>query len=289
MKTGGIGIWNVVLGHGDDGEIAEAAAELEELGYASIWIPGGGVKLGGVERLLAATKDMTVATGILSIWTSTSEQLAGLYKNLIARHGDRFLVGLGVSHQDLVDAQEPGRYHNPLGRMKSFLDGLDRAESPIPEDRRVLAALGPRMLRLAGDRAGGAHPYNVTPEHTARARTILGPGKLVLPEQAVVWSSDPAVARGIARAFFAHYLERPNYVNSIRRLGFGEDDLVDGGSDRLIDALIAWGDEKAIAARIKEHRDAGADQVCIQVLDERGMMAFPLTTWRRLAPVLTGV
>jgi probable F420-dependent oxidoreductase len=286
MNLAGVGVWNVSLRYGDRSEAADAAAELEELGYSAIWVPGAGADLTGLEWLLSSTNSMTVATGILSIWTHPPDEVAEVHRTFTDQHGDRFLVGLGVSHQDIVDQQEPGRYRKPLAAMRSFLDGLDTASPPLAQDRRVLAALGPQMLRLARDRTAGAHPYNVTPEHTAEARAALGPGKLLAPEQAVVLCDDPTAARGMARSFLDHYLVRTNYANNLRRLGFTDEDFADGGSNRLVDALVAWGDEDSIARRIKDHIDAGADHVCIQAIDEAGMMSLPRQVWRRLAPVL---
>ena len=282
----GTGIWSAGLRYGDPGQAAEAAAELEGLGYSALWLPDvGGDLFDVVERLMLATKTATIATGILNIWMHSAEETADAHARLTAAHGDRFLVGVGVSHAALIDAGEPGRYQKPLAAMASFLDGLDSAPTPVASSARVLAALGPRMLELARTRAAGAHPYNVTPEHTALARQALGPASLVLPEQAVALTTDPELARRLGRGHLAHYLAMPNYTNNLRRLGFGDDDFAGGGSQRLIDALLAWGSEDAIASRVHEHREAGADHVCIQVLSEEGL--FPLTAWRQLAPALT--
>jgi len=193
-------------------------------------------------------------------------------------------VGIGVSHAPLIDAGEPGRYRRPLAAMAAFLDGLDQAPVPLAPARRVLAALGPKMLELARARSAGVHPYNVTPEHTAQARQAVGPDALVLPEQAVALTTDAETGRRLGRSHLIHYLALPNYTNNLRRLGFGDADFAEGGSDRLIDAMVAWGDEEAIRARIQEHYDAGADHVCIQALSDEA--EFPLTTWRDLAPAL---
>ena len=282
----GTGIWNTGLRYGDPAEIAEAAAELEELGYTALWIPDvGGDVFGAVEHLMTATKTVVVATGILNLWMHSAEETASAHARLTAEVGDRFLVGIGVSHSALIDAGEPGRYRKPLAAMTAFLDGLDAASTPLAPSSRVLAALGPKMLELARTRAAGVHPYNVTPEHTARARDVLGPSSLILPEQAVALTTDAEVGRKLGRDHLTHYLALPNYTNNLRRLGFGDDDLSAGGSDRLIDALVAWGDEDTIASRINEHRDAGANHVCIQVLSEEGLL--PRQAWRELAPALT--
>jgi probable F420-dependent oxidoreductase len=282
----GTGIWSHALRYGEASRAADLAAELEALGFHAVWIPDvGGDVFGAVENLLRATKTATIATGILNLWMHQPAETAAEHARLTAAHGRRFLVGIGVSHAPLIDAKEPGRYRKPLARMREFLDGLDAASAPLPGDDRVLAALGPKMLSLARDRAGGAHPYLVTPEHTALARQLVGPRKLVLPEQGVVLETDPDRARAIGRTHLASYLALPNYANNWKRLGFTDDDVTGGGSDRLVDALVAWGDEEAIAARVHAHRDAGADHVCLQVLAE-DVRAFPLDDCRRLAAVL---
>jgi probable F420-dependent oxidoreductase len=289
MKISGTGIWNIGLRYGDPVEATEAVAELEQLGFSAVWIPdAGGDVFGTVERLLSATKKITVATGVLNLWMHTAEETASAHARLQAHHGDRFVLGIGASHAPNVNSQlGDGRYGKPLGAMASFLDGLDGAETPLSPEDRVLAALGPRMLDLAGRRSAGAHPYNVTAQHTAVARQALGSSRLVLPEQAVVLSRDPEVARALGREHLTHYLQLPNYTNNLLRLGFTEADFADGGSDRLVDALVAWGDEGAIASRIQDHRDAGADHVCVQVLSDEGM--FPRHAWRDLAPALTAL
>ena len=284
-RLGGTGIWAFQLRYGDAGEIGEAAAELDELGYSALWIPDvGGDVFSSVEVLMAATKRALVATGIVNLWMHSPEESAEAHARLTKAHGDRFLMGIGVSHQLLIDSQEAGRYRKPLSAMQGFLDGLDAASPPVSRDHRVLAALGPKMLELARTRAAGAHPYNVTPDHTAQARSALGPDALVLPEQAVALTTDPDRGRRLGRQHLEHYLSLPNYTNNLRRLGFGDDDFAGGGSDRLIDALVAWGDVDAIASRVQQHRDAGADHVCIQVVIEEG---FPKEEWRELAPALT--
>lgn len=282
----GTGIWAFQLRYGDAGEIGETAAELDELGYSALWIPDvGGDVFSSVEVLMASTRRAVVATGILNLWMHSPEESAAAHARLTAEHGDRFLMGIGVSHQPLIDRTEAGRYRKPLTAMQSFLDGLDQASPPVEPGHRVLAALGPKMLELARTRAAGAHPYNVTPDHTAQARQALGPDALVLPEQAVALTTDAERGRALGRQHLEHYLSLPNYTNNLRRLGFGDEDFVGGGSDRLIDALVAWGDEETIVRRVQEHRDAGADHVCIQVVVEEGL---PKEEWRALAPALTG-
>jgi probable F420-dependent oxidoreductase len=287
IRLGGTGIWSGGLRYGDAGEAAEAAGELESLGYSALWIPDtGGDLFEAVERLLGATKGITVATGILNLWMHTPEETAAAFAGFADAYGDRVLVGIGVSHAPLIDAVEPGRYRTPLASTAAFLDGLDAAARPLPSDRRVLAALGPKMLELARQRTAGTHPYNVTPEHTAAAREAIGADGLVLPEQAVALERDSSRARALGRAHLSFYFSLPNYVNNLRRLGFGDEDFADGGSDRLVDALVAWGDEDSIRERIDLHRAAGADHVCIQVLTDATALGLPLAQWRELAPVL---
>jgi probable F420-dependent oxidoreductase len=283
MDLTGTGIWSRELRfHEDEGAIAEAAAELEELGYSALWLPGsrGGDIFGACEQVLDATSRIPVATGIVNVWMHDPAASAAAHARLTSAHPRRLLLGIGISHAALVE-----QYRRPLATMRDYLDGLDAADPPVPVDERVIAALGPRMLALAAERTAGTHPYLVTPEHSRIAREAVGPDKLVAPEQTVVVESDPARARELGRAFLAGYLAMPNYTNNLRRLGFGDEDLADGGSDRLVDAVVAWGEPDAIAARVEEHRAAGADHVCIQVAGvSRGEL--PLAQWRALAPTL---
>jgi probable F420-dependent oxidoreductase len=282
---GRVGVWARELRFDPDpGAIADAAAELEELGYAALWIPDvGGDLFGAVDLLLDATTAVTVATGIANIWTQGAADVA---RNTLRRSRERpgrFVLGLGASHAALID-----RYEKPLSAMRAYLDELDAASPPLPADERLLAALGPRMLELAAARSAGAHPYLVTVDHTRWARAILGREAVLAPELGVVIDSDPVAARERARAHVADYMALPNYVNSWRRLGFTDDDLRDGGSDRLVDAVVAIGDEETIAARVAEHLAAGADHVCIQVVGPMGQ-PLPREEWRRLAPALVAV
>ena len=283
MKLTGTGIWSRELRfHEDEGAIAEAAAELEELGYSALWLPGsrGGDIFGGGELVLDATSRVPVATGIVNVWMHQPAESAAAHARLTSAHPGRFLLGIGISHAALVE-----QYRRPLATMRDYLDGLDAADPPVPVDERVIAALGPRMLALSAERTAGTHPYLVTPEHSRIAREAVGTDKLVAPEQTVVVESDPARARELGRNFLAGYLAMPNYTNNLRRLGFADEDFADGGSDRLVDAVVAWGEPEAIAARVEEHRAAGADHVCIQVAGvPRGEL--PLAQWRALAPTL---
>ena len=287
-RLSGSGIWSSTLRYGDAVEAAALATELEALGYSALWVPDvGGDLFGAIGNLLAATETATIASGILNIWMHTPDETAAEHARLTAEHGGRFLCGIGISHRPFIDrVNEPGTYRKPVETMADYLDGLDAAPTPLRPSDRVVAALGPRMLELARTRTAGTHPYLVTPELTHNARVGLGPDGLVACEQGVVLETDPATARQIARTHLATYLGLPNYTNNWRRQGFTDDDLVDGGSDRLVDALVVWGDENAIAARVQEHRDAGADHVCIQVLTD-DPSRFPAAQWRALAPALT--
>ncbi len=283
----GTGIWSSALRHGDPAEIAAAATELESLGFSALWIPDvGGDVFGAVRNLLVATSTTTVATGILNLWMHTAEETAQQHAALTAEHGRRFLVGIGVSHAALVDRTiEDGAYQRPLAQTRAFLDALDAAPIPLAVEDRALAALGPKMLALAAARTAGVHPYLVTPEHTSVAREAVGPDALVATEQGVVMDTDPQRARSTARANLVRYFDLPNYTNNWKRLGFTDDDIADGGSDRLIDALVVWGDVATIATRVQAHRDAGASHVCIQVLTDEPR-SLPLEQWRSLAPAL---
>lgn len=283
MELSGVGIWSGQLRYGNAAECAEAAAELEELGFTALWVPdvGGKSVLDAVDRLLAATKRTTIATGILNLWMHQPAEVAASYAALTAAHGDRFLLGIGVSHAPLIDAGEPGRYRKPLAATASFLDGLDAAAQPVPAEKRVLAALGPKMLALAARRTRGAHPFLTTPEHTANAREALGDGPLLLPEQTVILCDHAEEAHTIGTDWLRSYLALPNYANNLLRSGFSPDDLTQV-TNRLFDAIIAWGDEQTVMRRVNEHRAAGANHVCVQVLlaDPK---AFPRQQWRRLA------
>jgi probable F420-dependent oxidoreductase len=280
MKLGRVGIWSHLAGQSD--AVGSAAKAIEEAGYGALWIPGvaGGDVLDRCGWALSTTTSLTVATGILNIWRHDPAEVAETSARLRRSSGNRFLLGLGVSHQVLIGDE----YVAPLAKMRSYLDELD-AHGERPENR-VLAALGPRMLRLAAERAAGAHPYFVPPEHTAAARAELGSGPILAPEQMVLLESDPSAARDSARRAAGPYLHLPNYANNLWRLGYSDDDLTPPGSDRIIDAIVAWGSASAAAARVQAHLDAGADHVCVQVLGVPFGKA-PVEAWRELAGALT--
>ena len=294
MHLGRVGLWTFQLDLQPAASARETARELEELGYATVWLPEavGREAFVNSSLLLSATERLVVATGIASIWARDALTMAAGQMSLCEAFPDRFLLGLGVSHQPMVDYLRGQHYDKPLTKMRGYLDAMDAAlyvaPRPSEEPRRVLAALGPKMLELAATRALGAHPYFVPVEHTAVARDMLGSGPMLCPEQAVVLSTDPTVARAAARQHMATYLGLPNYINNLRRLGWGDADLGDGGSDRLVDAIVAWGDVGAIVARVQAHLDAGADHVCVQVLDPDAT-ALPMRQWRELAPALLSV
>jgi probable F420-dependent oxidoreductase len=294
VDLAGNGLWSGELRYGDPQAAADAAAELDELGYKALWIPDvSGDVFAPINNLLGATKQTIIATGILNLWMTTPAAAAEGYAAAVAEHGDRMMIGIGVSHQLLIDgAKAPGTYDKPLSAMREFLDGLDALPNEgIPKTNRMLAALGPKMLELAATRTRGTHPYLITPEYTATIRERIGDGPLIAAEQGAVLETDPEKARAIAREGLAGYLMLPNYTNNMKRFGFTDDDVANGGSDRLVDALIVWGDEETIAARVAEHHEAGADHVCVQVLRSGsgiGGGAAPLEEWRRLAPALLG-
>jgi probable F420-dependent oxidoreductase len=285
MDLSGVGVWSTQLRYGDPAETTEAAAELEELGFTALWIPDvGGPVMDSVAHLLSSTKATVIATGILNLWMHEPTDVAASYAWLTEKHGERFLLGIGVSHAPLVDSKEPGRYRKPLAATRAFLDAIDATDQPVPAENRVLAALGPKMLELSATRARGAHPYLVTPDHTRQAREVLGDGPLLLPEQTVFLADSRDDARAVGTDWLRAYLALPNYANNLLRSGFTGDDLA-SVSDRLFDAIIAWGDEDAIVRRVEEHKKAGADHVCVQALtaDPREL---PREQWRRLAAAL---
>jgi probable F420-dependent oxidoreductase len=225
--------------------------------------------------LLANTSSLIIASGIANIYARDAMAAAAAQKGLNEQSGGRFLLGLGVSHIPLVEGARQHTYGKPVATMRAYLKAMSQtaygAVLPAAAPKTVLAALGPKMLELSAQQADGAHPYNVTPEHTRGARAILGAGKLLCVEQAAILESDPARARAVARQFLAIYLGLSNYVDNWKRLGFTDADVAGGGSDRLVDAVVAWGDERAIRARIDAHWQAGADHVCVQALSESAL------------------
>jgi probable F420-dependent oxidoreductase len=282
---GPLGIWSPELRFGDPPQTVAAAAELEALGFDTLWIPDvGGPVFEAVERLLAATQHAVVATGILNVWMHDPAEVAGALDRLERAFPGRFLLGLGISHAPIVDDGHPGRYAAPLSTMRAYLDALDAAARGGGRPRRVLAALAPKMMALASERALGIHPYLVPVSHTRLARLTLGDDALIAQELSVILDSDPEKSRQLARHDLETYLGLPNYTNTWKRLGFTDADLADGGSDELVDALYAWGTVAQIGERVGEYRSAGADHVCLRaVVSDTGRV--PLPEWRELAAI----
>jgi probable F420-dependent oxidoreductase len=280
VELGKLGVWWALLGSQDARTERDAAREIERLGYTTLWY-GESVRnkdaFAHAAILLGATERINVASGIASIYNrDATATKSGAYALADAFDG-RFVLGLGVSHAPAV-ARRGRDYGKPVTTMRNYLDEMDAAEYQPPAPAQLppvlLAALRRNMLRLAAERTQGAHPYLTTPAHTARAREILGDGPLLAPEQGFIIETEPAKARAAAREHLSYYLVLPNYVNSWREDGFGDEDFADGGSDRLVDALVAWGDADAVKTRIAAHHDAGADHVCIQPVTtdlERGL------------------
>ncbi|GLY67352.1 LLM class F420-dependent oxidoreductase [Amycolatopsis taiwanensis] len=266
---GKLGIWSGTVS-------PELAVEVEKLGYGAVWVgssPGGNLNV--IENLLDATERVVVATGIVNVWKDDAATVSASYHRIVARHPGRFLLGVGIGHPEAAK-----EYRKPYDKIVEYLDQLDEAGVPVAD--RALAALGPKMLKLAGERTAGAHPYLTTPEHTRRARELLGDGPLLAPEHKVVLDTDPARARALGRETIKFpYLKLSNYVSNWRRLGFTDEDFAGDGSDRLIDSMVAWGTPESIAARLNEHLEAGADHVCVQALGDD-----PLAAYRAVASVL---
>lgn len=291
VDIGRVGVWYGGIDALPAPEAREVARRVEELGYGALWVAEavGRDPFVSSAILLAATGTLPLATGIANIYARDPMTMAAGQKTLAEAFPGRFLLGLGVSHGHLVAGVRKHDWSKPYSRMVEYLEKMDSAlymaRGPETDPGRLLAALGPRMLALAATQANGAHPYFTTPEHTSIARGAMGDDALLAPEQMVVLETDPAEARRIARAGMKIYLGLPNYFNNLRRLGFTEDDWSDGGSDRLVDAIVAWGTEETIAARVAEHHAAGADHVCVQVLKADPRVS-PVAEFTRLAPVL---
>ena len=290
MQLGRLGLWTFQLDLQPMARAREAVAELEELGYGCIWVPEavGREPFANASLLLSGGTRIAVATGIASIHARTAMTMQAGWKTVSEAFPDRFLLGLGVSHQPMVEGVHGHAYDKPYSTMVSYLDAMDRgmyfATAPSAPPQRALAALGPKMLRLSAERGVGAHPYFVPVEHTAMAREVLGAGPLLAPEQAVVFETDPSKARDIARRHMATYLRLPNYTNNLKRVGWTDADI-EGATDALVDAIVAWGDLDRIAARVKAHLDAGADHVGVQVLPA-DPSALPMAEWRELATLI---
>ena len=290
-SLGRIGAWSFALEAMPAAEERDAAAEIESFGYRAVWIPeavDSREAFAHAGWLLSSTERAIVATGIANIWARDPTAMANGWRMLTDAYPGRFLLGIGVSHEGSV-TRRGAVYERPLSAMRDYLDAMDRAPSTAPEPeaapRLVLAALGPRMLELGAERAHGVHPYFVPVEHTAFARQRLGPGPVLAVEQTVVLESDPSQARQVARGFALDYLQTENYARNLRRMGWTDADLRGQGSDSLIDAVVAWGDVDRIAVRVRQHLDAGADHVCVQVVAADELDPC-LPALRELAPAL---
>lgn len=259
----------------------ELAKDLEQLGYGALWLGGSpSADLRIVDSLLAATSELVVATGIVNMWQSDAHEVAASFHRIEAAHPGRFLLGVGIGHREATD-----EYANPYDVSVAYLDAL--IEDGVPQSSLVLAALGPKMLRLAADRTAGAHPYLVTERYVSQAREVLGAGPLLAVEHKAVIDPDPQAARAIGRSRVRRpYLGLVNYTTNLRRLGWTQEDLADGGSDALIDALVAHGDAASVAGQLGQFVAAGADHVCVQLLPA-AMEEDPVPGYRQLAAALS--
>jgi probable F420-dependent oxidoreductase len=278
MDLGAIGIWTSYRPFGKE-RAGEAAKLAEALGYSAWWV-GGSPHVPDVRPILEATSTLVAATGILNVWSNEPGDAAAAAAALRAEFPGRFMLGIGIGHPEATSD-----YRRPLTTMRGFLDGLDASPSPPPVEERCLAALGPKMLDLAGERSAGTHSYFTTVDHTRVARDRLGPGKLVAPEVACVVDTDPMRARAVARDYAELYLGLRNYTRNLLDFGFTEGDFADGGSDRLIDAVVPHGSAERVAEVVRAHLEAGADHVCLQPLGEEGI---PRTSWTALADAVIG-
>ncbi|MDQ6731350.1 MAG: LLM class F420-dependent oxidoreductase [Actinomycetota bacterium] len=276
IELGRFGLWTSYSALGQE-NAGVAAALAERLGYGTLWL-GGSPRPSAVTPLLVATERLAVATGIVNVWSDPAELVGAETAQLVAEHPGRFMLGIGIGHPEATSD-----YTRPLATMREFLDGLDAARPELSAQDRCLAALGPKMLDLSRERSAGTHPYFTPPDHTRFARERLGTNALLAPELACVVDSDPARGRATARRYAAMYLGLQNYTNNLLRFGFTEQDIVDGGSDRLIDTIVPHGSAEQIAAAAQEHLDAGADHVCLQTV---GVSAVPKREWTALATAL---
>ena len=276
MEFGKVGVWTTYRRIGEE-NAAAAATLAEQLGFGTFWL-GGSPRLPTVRPLLEASESLVVGTSIVNVWAYDPAELAAEYTALERDFPGRLMVGIGIGHPEATS-----HYRKPLTAMREFLDGVDAAPEPIPSDRRSLAALGPKMLDLSAERTLGALPYFVPVEHTADARRRLGVGPFLAPEIAVAVEADHQRGRSLAREYAASYLGLTNYTSNLLRYGFTEDDLRDGGSDRLIDAVVPHGSPEDLAAAVRAHVDAGADHVAIQAIGESGI---PRRGWTELAQLL---
>ena len=286
MDLGRVGLWTAAFDLQPMKKAQEAIAQVETMGFKAVWVPEAVLRepFASTSLLLSATKNMVLATGIASLHARTAQTMNAGWRTVSEAFPDRFLLGIGVSHAPMVQGAHKSNYEKPYSTMVQYLDHMDQGifMSPQPATpQRVLAALGPKMLKLAAERCQGAHPYFIPVEHTVEARKVMGADALLAPEQAVVFETDPTKARAIARTHMNTYTRLPNYVNNLIRLGFKEEDIVNQ-ADNVVDAIVAWGTTDQIVSRIKAHLDAGANHVCVQVLNEN-LLELPMKEWQELA------
>ena len=290
IDIGRVGIWQGVLDAHPVGKVKEVVAELDEAGWPTLWIPETVSRdpFVAAAMMLEASTNMKLATGIASIWARDEMTTNSATMTLNEAYDGRFLLGLGVSHHTITEWVRKHDYSKPLSKMREYLERMNkmkyRGVHPAEPPAKVIAALGPKMLALSAEMADGAHPYFVPVDHTVIAREAIGPDKLLAVEQMVVLETDPSKAREIARQHVRIYLDLPNYANNLMRMGYEEQDLVDA-TDNVVDAIVAWGSMDDVLARVQAHHDAGADHVCIQVL-EAGAGSIPMDGWRQLGDAL---
>lgn len=292
-NLGRVGLWTVDFDLVPMSVAQEGIARVEEMGFSTVWVPEAVLRepFASTALLLSATRSMTLATGIASLHARTAQTMQAGWKTLTEAFPGRFVLGIGVSHAPMVQGVHKGSYDKPYTTMVEYLDAMDSGiffspQAAVPP-RRVLAALGPKMLKLAAERAEGAHPYFTPVEHTAFARETMGPGALLAPELAVVLNEKPDAAKDIANKYMATYTRLPNYANNLKRFGFSDDEIT-GHADRLVDAIVPRGSIDVIVARIREHLDAGADHVCVQVLTGTPGQ-LPMRQWQELADAVRGL
>jgi probable F420-dependent oxidoreductase len=292
-RLGRVGAWSFDAERLAANDARAYARDLESLGVPSLWIPeslGSKEVFAHASLLLSATKTLVVATGIANIWARDPVAMANGQRALVDAYPDRFLLGLGVSHKPIVKMRSLTDWTKPVQHMREYLDAMEKAPyvGPAVATPRVLAALGPKMLKLSAERSLGAHPYFVPVEHTTMARREIGSGPLLAVEQAAVLATDASIGRATARRHMKRYLELDNYANNLRRIGWSEADIANGGSDALVDAIVVWGDAAAIKKRVEDHLARGADHVAVQVIRVDPAATPPTLEWRALAPVLLG-
>lgn len=287
LNLGRVGLWTAEFDLQPMSKAQEAIAHVEEMGFEAVWVPEAVLRepFASTSLLLSATKKMILATGIASLHARTAQTMNAGWRTVSEAFPDRFVLGIGVSHAPMVQGVHKAAYDKPYTTMVNYLDAMDQGVflSPQPSSppQRVLAALGPKMLKLAAERGAGAHPYFVPVEHTPVAREVMGADAFLAPEQAVVFETDPDKARAIARTHMTTYTRLPNYTNNLKRFGFTEEEIVNQ-EDRLVDAIVAWGSTDSIVARIKAHLDSGANHVCVQVLTD-SVGTLPMKQWQELA------